>query len=316
MDILDAIRELTEGLAKAHAEIARLHWIHDNTVIHGKVVDVDPKKQLARILIGENGDGKEVKSAWIPYSQTAGTRKVHSAPSINQQMTLVAPNGDLAQAFALPYTWANKNPSPSEKGDEDVDLRGKTKRTQKDGSVKQEVDGVTREYSKQSHSVTIHKDPENQQEGQGETVDDEHPWKGNRAKALHKKALSKDGGFELTINDGDNQKKHKIVVNPTDDGVEISTHNGKHKITIKKNDLKVSFGDGQHETTYSDQGIKHKSSQRVTIDSPQIEHLGDMMLKGGLTVSKVVQSAGFIGNLQGVAGGIGFLGGLTPPTSW
>lgn len=313
MDIIDTIRELTEGLAKAHAEIARLHWMHDNTVIHGKVVDVDPKKQLARILIGENSDGKEVKSAWIPYSQIAGTRKVHSAPSKNQQMTLIAPFGDLAQAFALPYTWANKNPSPSESGDEDVDLRGKTKRTQKDGSLTQEIDGVTRSYTKQKHSLTVHKDPQTKDEGKDEKVDDEHPWKGNRAKALHTKTLEKDGGYSLTINvEGE---EHKIKVHPKD-GIEHSFNKGKHKITINKDSIKHSFDDGQHEVSLSQDGIKHKSSRRVTIESPQIQHNGDMMLTGALSVAKVVQSAGFMGNLQGIASGIGFGGGLTPPTTW
>ncbi len=295
--------------------LAALEHIVHNTTRHGTVHEFDAKKHRIRVRFGGT-DKEPFLSPWIPYSQIAGTRKTHSVPSKNQTVTIFCPSGDWRQALVMPMTWSKKNPSPSENGDEDIDLRGKTKRTQKDGSVKQEVDGVTHEYSKQSQSVIIYKDPENQQEGQNETVDDEHPWKGNRAKALHKKTLSKDGGFELTINDGDDQKKHKIVVNPTDDGVEISTHNGKHKIAIKKNDLKVSFGDGQHETTYSDQGIKHKSSQRVTIDAPQIQHNGNMMLLGSLSVSQVVQSAGFIGNLQGVSGGIGFLGGLAPPTTW
>lgn len=288
MNIFDALNEVIQSLAEAHAHIASLQWSKDNSVVHGTVCDVDTKKQRCRIVIGKDEDDKDVKSPWIPYSQIAGTRKVHSAPSKGQQMTVMAPNGDYSQSMAFPFTWSDNNPSPSEKGDEDIDLRGKTKRTQKDGSVKQEVDGVTREYTKQSHSLTVHKDPETQQEGKGEEVSDKKPWKGNRAKALHVKKLTKDGGFELTVNvEG---KEHKIKVHP-ENGIEHSFDKGKHKIIINKDEIKHSFDNGQHEVSLSQDGIKHKSSQRVTIDAPQIQHVGDMMLSGSLSVAKVIQSA-------------------------
>lgn len=317
MNIFTAFRDIQETLANIGGAIQRIIWENDQSLIHGTVCDVDAKKQLCRLVVGLDEDDQEVKSPWVPYGQIAGTRKIHSAPSNGQQMTLFAPNGDHMQAIALPFTWSDNNPSPSESADEDIDLRGKSKRTQKDGSVKQEVDGVTREYTKQSHELTIHKDPENEQEGKNEEVSDKKPWKGNRAKALHRKKITKDGGYELTINEGDDQKEHKITVNPTDNAVEISTHKGKHKITIKKNEMKVSFGNGQHETTYSDSGIKHKSSTKVQIESPQIEHNGDLMVIGSVMATDTVQSqSGFIGNLQGISGGTGFLGGLTPPTTW
>lgn len=313
MDIFDAIRELQDSLAAAHAKIARLEWMEDQSAVHGTVTDVDAKKQLCRIQTGEDADGNPVKSPWVSYSQIAGTRKVHSAPSKGQQMTLLSPSGDYTTSVAMPFTWSKNNPSPSENGDEDIDLRGKTKRTQKDGSLTQEIDGVTRTYSKQSKSTTIYKDPANQQEGKDETVDDAHPWKGNRAKPLHVKKIDKDGGFSLTINvEGE---EHKIKVHPTD-GIEHSFNKGKHKITINKDAITSSFDDGNHTVTLDQSGIKHKSASRVTIESPQIQHNGDMQLIGSLLVSKVVQSAGFMGNLQGIAGGIGFGGGLKPPTTW
>lgn len=291
MNIFSAFLDIQETLANFGGMIQRIIWENDQSLIHGTVCDVDAKKQLCRLVVGLDEDDQEVKSPWVPYGQTAGTRKVHSAPSKGQQMTLFAPNGDHMQAIALPFTWSDNNPSPSESPDEDIDLRGKSKRTQKDGSVKQEVDGVTREYTKQSHTLTIHKDPENEQEGKNEEVSDKKPWKGNRAKALHRKKMTKDGGYELTINEGDDQKEHKITVNPTDSAVEISTHKGKHKITIKKNEMKVSFGNGQHETIYADSGIKHKSSAKVQIESPQIEHIGNLKVLGSVFAEQQIQSA-------------------------
>lgn len=288
MNIFIALRDIQETLANIGGAIQRIIWENDQSLIHGTVCDVDAKKQLCRVVVGLDEDDQEVKSPWVPYGQIAGTRKIHSAPSMGQQMTLFAPNGDHMQAIALPFTWSDNNPSPSESADEDIDLRGKSKRTQKDGSVKQEVDGVTREYTKQSHALTIHKDPENEQEGKNEEVSDKKPWKGNRAKALHVKKLTKDGGYELTINvEGEG---HKIKVHPKD-GIEHSYNKGKHKITIDKDAIKHSFDNGQHEVSISQDGIKHKSNTRVTIESPQIAHNGNLMVNGSLFASQQIQSA-------------------------
>lgn len=303
-----AIRELQGSLAQAHAQLAKLAWMSEHTIVHGKVTDVDAEKARFRLEMGEDDEGQPVKSPWIPYSQVAGTRKMHSAPSVNQQMTLFAPAGSIERAVALPLTWHDKNPSPSTSGSEDVDLRGKTKTTQQDASLKKEVDGLTITQTKQAFSMVVHKDPENEQEGQGETVDDEHPWKGNRAKTLHSLTTNKDGGFTLTINKDDDEKEHKIVVNPSADAdttsVEISTHKGKNKITVKKNEMKVSHDNGQHETTYSSSGIKHKSGTRVTIESSQIHHQGSLKVTGTIRATGVVQSgAGFNGPISNTVPG-------------
>lgn len=300
-----AIRELQLGLVDAQKEIEWLRSARDNSVIDGRVTDRDPKKHRIRIEIGLDDEGESVKSPWIPYSQIAGARKVHSVPSIGQQMRIICPNGDPCQALAVPLTWWNDNPSPSEDGDEDIDLRGKTRRTQRDAVIKTEVDGVTEHRTKQSHSLIIHKDPATQEEGKDEEVSDRKPWKGNRAKAKHTRKVTKDGGYVLTINDGDDEKEHKVRVHP-DSAVEISAFKGKHKISVKQDEMKLSF-DGQHETIYSSQGIRHKSSTKVQIESPQIEHAGDLKITGTLLALKQIQSligvkAPLLGGLPGDGG--------------
>jgi phage baseplate assembly protein gpV len=287
MNIFDAIREIQLSLAEAHAEISRLRWAHDHSMLHGPVCDVDAKKQLCRMVVGENEDGEEVKSPWIPYSQIAGTRKVHSVPSKGQQMTMLSPNGDYLQAVAVPFTWSNNNLSPSENEDEDVDTRGKTRTTQKDASFKREVDGVTENLSKQSRSLTIHKDEQNPT-----TVDDAHPWQGNKADALHSLEATKDGGFAFKVKIGSDQ--HEIKFHP-DNGITHSVNGGQHEITV-----------------HPQNGIKHKSSQRVTIEAPQIAHSGDLMVSGSIHSARTIQSViGLIGpQIAGVPG--------TPPnaTTW
>jgi phage baseplate assembly protein gpV len=287
MNIFDAIREIQLSLADAHAEISRLRWTHDHSMLHGPVCDVDAKKQLCRMVVGENEDGEEVKSPWIPYSQIAGTRKVHSVPSKGQQMTMLSPNGDYLQAIAVPFTWSNNNLSPSENEDEDVDTRGKTRTTQKDASFKREVDGVTESLSKQSRLLTIHKDEQNPT-----TVDDAHPWQGNKADALHSLEATKDGGFAFKVKIGSDQ--HEIKFHP-DNGITHSVNGGQHEITV-----------------HPQNGIKHKSSQRVTIEAPQIAHSGDLMVSGSIHSARTIQSViGLIGpQIAGVPG--------TPPnaTTW
>jgi phage baseplate assembly protein gpV len=272
MNVFELIRELQEAVAEARAEIARLKSDHDHAVIHGPVTDIDAEKQLCRIQIGVDDDGNPVKSPWRPYGQIAGKRKVHSPPSKGQQLTLISPCGDIEQGIALPFTWSDNNPSPSKNKDEDVDLRGKTRRTQRDADLKQEVDGVTFRLSKQSKSVVIHKDEQNSKE-----VDDKHPWEGNKGATLHSFSVTKDDGWSLNVNVGDDE--HKITIHPKN-GVTHSVNKGDHMIEITRD------------------GIKHKSNKKVTIEAGQIEHNGSLKVSGSILAGKVIQSArGFKGAL-------------------
>ena len=86
---------------------------------HGTVAEVDPGGARVRLKIGETDTGP-VLTGWIPYSQTAGAMKVHSPPSVGQQMTAMSPNGDLRQATAIPLGWSDAEASPSEAGDQHV----------------------------------------------------------------------------------------------------------------------------------------------------------------------------------------------------
>lgn len=86
----------------------------------GVVTDVDPAKQLFRMEVGRDSDGKPVKGPWIPYAQQAGALKIHTPPSVGQQMMAVSPSGDPQQAVGVPYTWSNQNVSPSQSGSENV----------------------------------------------------------------------------------------------------------------------------------------------------------------------------------------------------
>lgn len=91
----------------------------DGLVRQGTVHSVDAKNGTVRVRIGGTDDDP-VLSPSIPYSQTAGALKVHSPPSIGQQMTVLSGSGDFRQGLAVPMTWSDKNGTPSDKGDENV----------------------------------------------------------------------------------------------------------------------------------------------------------------------------------------------------
>jgi len=88
--------------------------------IRGKVREVDAAKAKVRLLIGKNEEGGDVLSPWIPYQQTAGSLKVHSAPSVDQSMYIQSETGDIRQGTAVPYHWNQDNEDPSDKQEEHI----------------------------------------------------------------------------------------------------------------------------------------------------------------------------------------------------
>lgn len=129
------MRELVE-LALRVAELERRHA---SAFRHGTVEQVDAEKQLVRVRMGEDKNGKPFVGPWVPYAQIAGALKVHTPPSKGQQMTMLNPSGDFRQAVAIPMTWSDQNKSPSDKEDEHVLTFGSVRITLKEKSLKVEV---------------------------------------------------------------------------------------------------------------------------------------------------------------------------------
>ncbi|MFN3892000.1 MAG: phage baseplate assembly protein V [Beijerinckiaceae bacterium] len=112
MNISEIFVEMMERIARLEQRVAA-------GAMHGPVTDVDTKKQVARVRLGGT-DEEPWKSPWIPYGQFAGALKVHTPPTVGQNMTLFNPTGDPAQGVLLPFTWNNTFSSPSDKDDENV----------------------------------------------------------------------------------------------------------------------------------------------------------------------------------------------------
>jgi phage baseplate assembly protein gpV len=124
------------------ARLVELEHRLANLARHGTVHSVDAAAGTVRLAIGESEDGP-LLSPPIPYGQIAGALKVHSPPSVGQQMTLVAPSGDPRQGVALPMTWSDANASPSDKGDEHVVKIGSVTMTLKGDGLTLSVGGVS-----------------------------------------------------------------------------------------------------------------------------------------------------------------------------
>lgn len=77
----------------------------------GPVAAVDRAGHRVRLRIGGDDD-RPLLSPWIPYGQIAGALKVHTPPTIGQQMHIFSPSGDPRLGVAMPLGWSNAEPAP------------------------------------------------------------------------------------------------------------------------------------------------------------------------------------------------------------
>lgn len=112
---------------------------------HGTVAEVDPAEGWVRLDLGP-GDGGALLSPRIPYAQMAGALKAHVPPSVGQQMTVLAPTGDMQQGVAMPLTWSDANPSPGDSADIAITL-GDVRIDMNGSGLTLAVGGVTLEIS-------------------------------------------------------------------------------------------------------------------------------------------------------------------------
>jgi len=110
--------EVEEIYSTLVARIAELERKLDSMVTRGPVAQVDPAKQMVRLRLNGPDESEPFLGPWQPYGQIAGALKVHTPPSIGQQMLSINGAGDYRQGVALPYTWSDANPSPSSAGNE------------------------------------------------------------------------------------------------------------------------------------------------------------------------------------------------------
>lgn len=145
-----AVRELVELVSR----VAELERRFAGVMRHGTVAEVDPERQRVRLDLGpaHGGEGRFL-SPWVPYAQFSGALRVHTPPTVGQQLTAMSPTGDFQQAVALPLTHHTGNPSPSTAGDENVVTYGNVRMTLADDLVQVDVGGTLLELT--SAKITL-----------------------------------------------------------------------------------------------------------------------------------------------------------------
>jgi phage baseplate assembly protein V len=109
------MREVAELMRR----VAELERRMANTMRDGTVEQVDAATKRVRLRIGGTDD-QPFLSPWVPYAQHAGALKIHTPPSVGQQMTLFSPAGDLRSGRAMPFTWSDTEASPSDDPEQHV----------------------------------------------------------------------------------------------------------------------------------------------------------------------------------------------------
>lgn len=147
-----AARELIDLAAR----VADLERRAAGMMRHGRVAEIDPSRQRMRLDFGPaHGTGGRFLSPWVPYAQVAGDLKIHTPPSEGQQFTVISPGGDFQQAVAVPLTWSDDNPAPSQAGDENVLTYGNISATLKDDLVEVTVGGAVLRLSSGQIEIAV-----------------------------------------------------------------------------------------------------------------------------------------------------------------
>lgn len=110
---------LTRRVDQLEYFIADLKRSLSNVVRPAVVVSFDPKTNSVVANIGD--EQTPVPTHAIPVFTHAGAAKSWRPLKKGQQVTLLSPDGDLANAVALPGGFHDKNPAPSQSDDEDIE---------------------------------------------------------------------------------------------------------------------------------------------------------------------------------------------------
>lgn len=123
--------------------VAEIERRIEGQIKHGRVTEIDAEKGTVRLRLNEEDAEEEFLSPPIPYAQFAGALKVHTPPSVDQQMTIISSTGDYRQGVAVPLTWSDKNEAPSDKDSENVITYGDWRVTLDEEKIEAKKDDTT-----------------------------------------------------------------------------------------------------------------------------------------------------------------------------
>ncbi|WP_163372873.1 phage baseplate assembly protein V [Endozoicomonas acroporae] len=102
----------------------------------GRVADLDEQAARVRVEFGE------ILTDWLPWLTTrAGFDRSWWAPEVGEQVLILAPSGELAQAVVLPAIYRDSHPAPVHSADLALLVFS---------------DGTTIQYDRGKHALTAH----------------------------------------------------------------------------------------------------------------------------------------------------------------
>ena len=113
MSNTDGLRagELMRGVR--NFEISDLARRLENLVRIGTVAEVDPDQAAVRAQYGETAAGDPVLTGWLPWlTRRAGDDRTWWAPSIDEQVLILSPSGELTAGVVLPALYRQSHPTP------------------------------------------------------------------------------------------------------------------------------------------------------------------------------------------------------------
>lgn len=84
-----------------------------NVVRLGAVAEVDLPAARARVHYDTDPGGAAILTAWLPWlTPRAGADRTWWAPTVGEQVVVLAPGGELPQAVILPALYRDTHPAP------------------------------------------------------------------------------------------------------------------------------------------------------------------------------------------------------------
>ena len=103
---------IAESLTHILHRVEELERRHANLMRPGQVTKVDHGKGLVQVKVGD------LDSHWVPWTETAGSIKTWTPPSVGQQVHLFSPSGEPGQGWVMPAGFSDQNPQAHDKGAE------------------------------------------------------------------------------------------------------------------------------------------------------------------------------------------------------
>lgn len=114
----------------------------NNIIRPARVVNVDPEKGLAEVAFALDENDEDVTTIMLPWVERAGKIKTWEPPSVDEQVILVSPSGEIgASSWIMRGGFTDKYPKPHNKEGEYMIQIGNSYILHKEDSLEMHIPG-------------------------------------------------------------------------------------------------------------------------------------------------------------------------------